>query len=65
MNRVLYSFLFYSLMAIGRFWKKYWIVILFPTFTAGSILLDWSHTRKWKRQRAELKAEAELDTAVS
>jgi hypothetical protein len=52
-------------MAIGRFLKKYWIVIFFPTFTAGSILLDWSHTRKWKQQRAELKAEAELERAVS
>jgi hypothetical protein len=52
-------------MAIGQFLKKYWVVISFPTFTAGSIYLDWSHTRKWKRQRAELKAETELVTAVS
>jgi hypothetical protein len=52
-------------MAVGQFLKKYWIVVSFPTLTAGFVYLDWSHTRKWKRQRAELKAEAELDTAVS
>jgi hypothetical protein len=52
-------------MEIGQFLKKYWIVISLPTFTTVSVYLDWLHTRKWKRQHAELKAEAELDTAVS
>jgi len=49
---------FGSLSAVGRFWKKYWIVISFPTVTAGSIYSDLAHTRKWKQQ-AKLKATAE------
>jgi hypothetical protein len=54
-----------SLSAIGRFWKRYWIVIFFPTFTASSILLDLAHTRKWKQQKVDLQAAAELDKTVS
>jgi hypothetical protein len=54
-----------SLSAISRFCKRYWIVIFFPTFTAGSIFLDISHTRKWKWQQAELQATAELDKILS
>jgi len=50
---------FGSLSAVGRFWKKYWVVISFPTVTAGCIYSDLAHTRKWKQQQAELKATAE------
>jgi NAD-dependent oxidoreductase involved in siderophore biosynthesis len=45
-------------MAFGRFWKKYWVVIFFPTVTAGSIFSDLAHTRQWKQQQAKLKATA-------
>jgi hypothetical protein len=53
-----------SLSAVGRFWKRYWVVIILPTFTAGSIFLDLSHTRTWKQQQAALKSTAELDKTV-
>jgi hypothetical protein len=50
---------FGSLSVVGRFWKKYWIVIFFPTATAGCIFSDLAHTRKWKQHQAELKAIVE------
>jgi hypothetical protein len=54
---------FGSLSTVGSFWKKYWVVISFPAFTAGCIYSDLAHARRWKQQKAELKATA--DKSVS
>lgn len=49
-------------MAVGRlgkaiqFWKRYSVVIVFPTIAVTSILADVVHTRKWKAsQNTEVK----------
>ncbi|XP_034123285.1 uncharacterized protein LOC117580726 [Drosophila guanche] len=39
---------------------KYAAVIFFPTVAVGSIYADWSHTRKWKRQKHQLAHSAQL-----
>lgn len=38
--------------SFGQLIRKYSLVIIFPTFTAGAIYADYSHTQRWKAQKA-------------
>ena len=53
-----------SISAIRRLLKRYWVVVLFPTVTAGSVLADLAHTRQWKEQKVQLRAASELDKTL-
>lgn len=38
--------------SLGQFLRKNSVVIFFPVFTITSIYADYSHTQKWKAQKA-------------
>jgi len=46
--------------ALLTFWRKYKIVIFFPTFTASTIYADYSHTQKWKQENLKPIKNKEL-----
>lgn len=39
-------------ISFGQLIRKYSLVIIFPTLTAGAIYADYSHTQRWKAQKA-------------
>ncbi|PSN54551.1 hypothetical protein C0J52_07114 [Blattella germanica] len=41
-----------TISAVKQFCSRYWVVILFPTFTVGTIAADLDHTRRWKQPMA-------------
>lgn len=41
-------------------WRKYRVVILFPTFVTAAIYADWSHTQKWKAEQISAYKSKEL-----
>ncbi|XP_058840764.1 uncharacterized protein LOC131696231 [Topomyia yanbarensis] len=42
-------------MSLMSLWRRYRVVIIFPTLTISSIAADLSHTRKWKLRQQRLE----------
>ncbi|XP_068085889.1 uncharacterized protein [Anabrus simplex] len=42
---------FGTLSSIGRLWRRYRVVIIFPTIAGTTIFADIIHTRRWKAQK--------------
>ncbi|XP_065094886.1 uncharacterized protein LOC135715641, partial [Ochlerotatus camptorhynchus] len=48
---IIYYAIFSGFMSILAFWRRYRIVVIFPTLAISSIVADYAYTRKWKQQQ--------------
>uniref|UniRef100_A0A1B0DJ18 Uncharacterized protein n=1 Tax=Phlebotomus papatasi TaxID=29031 RepID=A0A1B0DJ18_PHLPP len=55
MTRSNHLFVYRCQIGLLNLWRKYRLVVIFPSLTAYAIYADLAHTRKWKLQQKQLE----------